>query len=71
MAAQPTDPKPTLATPEQVDEILEKSGVRKMMDEAEAEKKQPKTRAPIHQRAHDAAMEAFNRERVAEGADGR
>lgn len=71
LTAPPTNPEPTPATPGQVADILEKSGVRKMMDEAEAEKKRPKTRAPIHQRAHDAAMEAFNRERAAEGADGR
>lgn len=71
LAAQPTDPKPTLATPEQVDEILEKSGVRAMMDEAQAEKPRPEFAEPVHRRAHDAAMEAFNRERVAEGADGR
>ena len=48
-----------ILTPEQVAAILEETGVRKMLDEAEAEKRRPKTRAPIHQRAHDAAMEAF------------
>lgn len=64
-------PEPERATCEQIDAILEATGVRRMMNEAAAEKPRPKCAGPVHRRAHDAAMEALNCKRAAEGADGR
>ncbi len=60
--AEAAKPEPDVVTPEQVAAILERGGHRAMVAEMEAEKKRPKTRAPIHQRAHDAAMEQFRKD---------
>ena len=72
LAAPPSDnAEPRPATPDEIGATLEESGLRAMMDEAQAEKPRPAFAGPVHRRAHDAAMEAFNRERAAEGADDR
>lgn len=60
LSASPLEPEPDRVTPEQVAAIHEKYGIGKMVAEAETakrERKRPDNTAPIHRRAHDAAME--------------
>jgi len=68
LAVLPPEPEPDRITPEQAAAVLEKSGVRKDLDEAEARAKaeRPRTEASKHmqERTNIAAMETLNRQRA-------
>lgn len=61
--AAAAEPKPDVVTPEEAAAILEESGLRQDLDDAAAARQKPKRRLPIHQRAHDLAMEEI-REKI-------